>query len=173
MKAIPNTRIILEAIEFAKDAHKGQVRKVTGEDYYLHPVTVAFLVLAFKRSKRITDLLVAAILHDVLEDTDKTFEEVARKFGPFVASLVLELTNDLNEIKRIGKTAYMKAKFVKMSSYGLLIKLCDRLHNMSDQPSKKEKRNTLEIMGHLIAERRNLTRAQLELAEFIILACRK
>ncbi len=171
MRYALDTRRVLEAYTFAEKAHKGQTRRGTNEPYYFHPIAVSLMLLSFKRSHRLTELVIAAVLHDVLEDTKVTFDMICKKFGPFVAGLVLELTNDEAEIARIGKKEYHKAKLTHMSSYALLIKLCDRLHNVSDKPSEQMKKDTTEIMSHLLAKRRNLTMAQLELVTEIQLVC--
>ncbi|MBK3779987.1 HD domain-containing protein [Paraburkholderia aspalathi] len=145
---------LLDAIKFAEKGHAGQKRRGSGADYITHPIAVSYLVAAFKRSKHLVDLLIAAILHDVLEDTELTFEEIARRFGAFVASLVYELKNDDEEIERVGKLEYQSRKVIGISSYALVIKLCDRLHNISDQPTKNMVRDTVELMTRLRAGRK-------------------
>lgn len=145
---------MLKAIQFAIVKHNGQFRKVSGEPYVTHPIAVAELVLKYKRSKHINALVEAAILHDCLEDTDATFVELATEFSPLVASLVLELTSDTNMIKQMGKLEYLKKRLVGMSSYALVDKLCDRLHNISDNPTQKMKDDTRELLVFLKDNRR-------------------
>ncbi len=160
----------LNALLFAMERHEGQTRHGTDLPYITHPIAVSYLVAQFKRSKHLQELVAAAILHDVLEDTPTTFAELAERFTPLVASLVLELTSDQAEIDRIGKREYLKAKMSGMSSYGLTIKLADRLHNISDRPTAKMVRDTLEILAHLQAYRR-LTDPQKTLMERITTIC--
>jgi len=100
--------------------------------------------------------MTAALLHDTVEDCeDVSLQEIAEKFGYYVAALVDELTSDEKEIKKLGKTEYLKNKMAKMSSYGLVIKLSDRLDNVKDLNTtsetfqKKYTKETLEILDHL------------------------
>jgi len=121
-----------DASKFAEKAHKGQVRRFTGNKYFTHPKQVAELVKKYKSSHKIDELVSAALLHDTIEDTGTTGADLEKMFGGLVASLVQELTNDEKELKRLGKTEYMKQKMRNMSSWGLVIKLADRLSNVSD-----------------------------------------
>lgn len=162
--------ILLEAIKFANERHQGQVRKGSGDPYVTHPIAVSYLVAAFKRSKVLIFLLCATILHDILEDTKTTYDELVARFGTFVASLVQELTDDPVEKALLGKLEYQKRKLLKLTSYALLIKLCDRLHNVSDQPTKQMLRDTLELIQHLAANRK-LTRPQAEVVAEISALC--
>lgn len=81
---------ILKAIEFARRAHEGQKRKYTGEDYIWHPIEVATIVSTVEHNE---DMLVAAILHDVVEDTEVEAWEIYKHFGQNVQNLVLDLTD--------------------------------------------------------------------------------
>jgi (p)ppGpp synthase/HD superfamily hydrolase len=168
---VTNIPLVLKAIKLADKSHHGQIRNSTGDPYFYHPIAVGLVVLSYKRSKRLVELICAAILHDTLEDTDLTFEKINRGFGTLVASLVLELTNDDEEIEKIGKLEYHKKKLVGMSSYGLYLKLADRLHNVSDNPSKKMVTETFELMAHL-KKRRKLTKSQSAMVQEIIRICR-
>lgn len=149
---------------------KVKFEKSRGDPYVVHPLEVSYLLAAYKRSKKMDEILAAAILHDTLEDTETNFVELATEFTPLVASLVLELSNDKAEIVKIGKLEYQKKKMLGISNYGLLIKLADRLHNVSDHPSKKMISDTVELMHHL-QENRMLTKTQKRLLEEIILVC--
>jgi GTP pyrophosphokinase len=167
---VANVGLVLKAMQFAEIHHDGQVRKGSGLPYFYHPVAVAIIAATFKQSKHLTELFCAAVLHDGLEDTSLTFEKIAQEFGSLVASLVLELTNDNEEIARIGKLEYHKKKLVGISSYALYIKLADRMHNVSDNPSEKMVTETLELMAHL-KKNRKLTKAQAEMVAEIIRIC--
>lgn len=164
-------KMLLDAIRFANEKHAGQVRRGSGEPYVSHTIAVSYLVAAYKgRSSRLEELLVAAVLHDCLEDTDATFEELAIRFSPLVASLVLELSNDEAKMAKLGKLEYQIKKLLGMSSYALVIKLADRLHNISDHPTQRMVCDTLVLMDRLRKDRR-LSRTQLEMVAAIEAAC--
>lgn len=117
------------AEEFAREKHKGQVRKFNGEPYVNHPIRVRDCLREFTESESI---LCAALLHDTLEDTETSVEDLREIFGEVVANLVVELTSDKEEIKVKGKGPYLTEKMSAMSSDAFLIKLADRLDNVSD-----------------------------------------
>lgn len=147
------TTLLAKAIDFAQQKHANQKRKATRLPYITHLSGVATLVKVFKKSKNIEELVCAGYLHDILEDTDTTEDELLALFGPLVTSLVVEVTNDKEEIKRLGKSKYLQDKMLNMSSYALTLKLCDRLHNVSDSPSKKTLEETRGIIDYLICLR--------------------
>lgn len=156
---------IQEALEYATLMHKGQYRK-NGTEYIEHPIKVANYVSRFKESANIETLIIAAYLHDTLEDTEANYYDIVEKFGPQVASIVLELTTDEDLKNEIGKTRYLEIKMKNMSSWALVIKLCDRLANVSDLGYADEKfRNkymneTIEILSYVI-ENRNLSKTHI------------
>ena len=158
--------LIIKAIQFAADKHRDQVRRESGLPYVVHPTSVAFLLSHFKESKRHDELVVAALLHDTLEDTDTDFIEIAEEFTPLVASLVLELTSDEEEIDEIGKNSYLIKKMIGMSSYALVIKLADRLSNIMDSPSSSYMNDTKFMLKELEAGRQ-LTGTQKDIIEEI------
>jgi (p)ppGpp synthase/HD superfamily hydrolase len=117
---------VLEMIKFAQMAHEGQVRKYTGEPYIVHPLRVAALSGD-----------PAAVLHDVIEDTSVTAEDLRREFGDEVARLVEELSNPSHDPEHKNKPrAERKALDLeharKMSPRAMLIKAADRIDNLSD-----------------------------------------
>jgi (p)ppGpp synthase/HD superfamily hydrolase len=118
-----------KAVKFAKIAHEGQKRKFSGNPYYKHPVRVAETLESVGATE---EAVLAGYLHDVVEDTSYDIADVAERFGPEVASIVLEMTNDEERVDEVGKTEYMKHKMVGMSDEALLVKLADRLDNTSD-----------------------------------------
>ena len=147
--------VIQDALKFAAEKHEGQSR-AGGKEYINHPVSVANSVLAFKESKNIDDLIRAALLHDTIEDTETTQEELEKLFGGLVASLVKELTTDQAEADRIGKDKYLAKKMAGMSSYALVIKLADRLDNVQDiaiaktpEWRAKYKKETEDILDYI------------------------
>lgn len=121
-----------DALEFATQKHKGVYRR-GGAEYITHPKAVADTVERVKpKSHQLNDLKAAAFLHDVVEDAGVTYEEILQAFGPTVMTLVYELTSDEDQLKKHGKTEYLKRKFSEISSWGLVIKLADRLSNVGD-----------------------------------------
>ena len=136
-------RRIREAFEFAREAHASQKRK-TGEPYILHPIAVASIC----GTELMLDAnpVIAAFLHDVVEDTDHTLEEIESRFGHDVAFLVKVLTKQKKdayvETKQVDNYRQMLDS-VQYDIRALLIKLADRLHNMrtlsSMRPDKQMK----------------------------------
>lgn len=123
--------MVEKAYNYAKEKHDGQFRS-SGEPYYTHPVEVAQILADMKMD---VTTIVTAILHDTIEDTDATTEEIEKEFNPTVASLV----NGVSKLTRIesqtleGKQAENFRKLLLAISEDirvLLVKLADRLHNM-------------------------------------------
>lgn len=163
-----------KALEFALQKHKWQKRKWNNIPYYRHPISVAKNIETYKKSKNIELLMTAALLHDTVEDCENvSLQEIAENFGYYVAALVDELTSNEWEIKKLGKTEYLKNKMTHMSSYGLVIKLSDRLDNVRDLSTtsetfqKKYTKETLEILDHLESWVRKLTATHKKLIEQI------
>ena len=131
--------MIRRAFEFAREAHQG-VRRKSGEPYILHPLAVA--KIAVKEIGLGTKSAVAALLHDVVEDTDYTVEDIANLFGPKIASLVDGLTkisevmgsNTTKQAESFRKMILTLADDVRV----ILIKIADRLHNMRTLDSMPE-----------------------------------
>lgn len=117
-------------------------------------------------------MIIAAILHDVLEDTEGKKDQIFEKFGPLVLSLVEELTSDDKEIKRVGKNPYLIQKMINMSSYALVIKLCDRLSNVIDNPTEKYLNDTATMLDEIEKGRPKLSNTHrvimLEIANVLI-----
>lgn len=125
-----------KALEYAVKAHKGQFRS-DGSEYVKHPERVAEFVKKFKKSHNMDALISAAYLHDTIEDTNTTHEDLEKMFGGLIASMVKELTSDKDEISKVGKDEYLAKKMAKMSSWSLVIKLADRLDNVQDIATAK------------------------------------
>lgn len=143
---------IKRAIIFAKSKHRhNPPRKLDGRPYITHPVRVASILKEFQLSDQ--DVLVAAYLHDTLEDTNATFDEIADHFGIRVAKLVQELTSDEVKVHQMGKAKYLLQKMYKMSPDALLIKLADRLDNVSDLNLAYEKKEFDFISKRIIETR--------------------
>ena len=144
------------AYYFAKCKHDEiyQVRKGTGVPYFIHPKGVALIVM---KNCGNCDQIKAALLHDTLEDTHTSDEELRVCFGEHVQSLVRELTNQKYKIEEIGKEAYMTEKLMKLSNEALLVKLADMLYNLNDHPTEAQEVRMLHNISALIADRKDLT----------------
>ena len=153
-----NTPKIQKALNFAIKAHEGQKRK-SGEDYVIHPILVAGITSFFNDNE---DVIIAALLHDVVEDTPYTIYYIKDEFGESVANLVEGLTK-IMEIRgnsllpstsnqKLTKSALTFRKMLIASIEDirvLLIKLCDRTHNMltlDSLPSHKQQRISEETL---------------------------
>ena len=162
--------LITKAFNFAKEAHKG-VRRLSGEPYIMHPIAVARI--ACEEIGLGSTSICAALLHDVVEDTDYTVEDISNIFGPKIAQIVDGLTKISGGI--FGEQASAQAENFKkllltMSEdiRVILIKICDRLHNMrtlDSQPANKQYKiagETLYIYAPL-ANRLGLNKIKTEL----------
>jgi len=144
-----------KAIVFATENHTGQTRKGDGRLYIMHPFSVMSRLYKYKKSKNIILLAICALLHDVVEDTNVTIKEINQVFGSEVATIVSELTSNKAQIIFLGKKDYLRIKLNHISSYSLVIKLCDRLDNvcdldnMSDVFKKKVYNETMYILNGL------------------------
>ena len=153
---------IREAYVFADEAHHGQVRK-SGEPYILHPLAVAEILVNMQMD---VTSIIAALLHDVVEDTTVSLEAVHHKFGQTCAMLVDGLTK-LERIQFKSKEEQQNENYRKMfvamaqDIRVILIKLADRLHNMrtlkfqSEEAQRRIAEETLEIFAFLDAAQRS------------------
>lgn len=144
------------AYYFAKCKHDEvyQTRKGTGVPYFVHPKGVALMVM---KNGGNNDQIRASLLHDTLEDTHTSDEELRICFGEHVQSLVRELTNQRYKIEEMGKEAYMTEKLMRLSNEALLIKLCDMLYNIQDHPTEAQEVRMLHNVANLIENRKDLT----------------
>ena len=162
---------IREAAEFGASAHKGQ-KRLSGEPYIAHPVAAAAILADLRLDG---DTIVAAILHDVIEDTPTPKDQLAARFGAAVAELVDAVTK-LDQIKFKSREEAQAESFRKMllamvrDLRVILVKLADRTHNMRTieamSPPRRRAiaRETLEIYAP-IAERLGLYNMKLELED--------
>ena len=164
--------IIDKAFNFAKQAHKG-VRRLSGEPYIMHPIAVA--QIACEEIGLGSTSICAALLHDVVEDTDYTVEDISNIFGPKIAQIVDGLTKISGGIfgdKASAQAESFKKLLLTMSDdiRVILIKISDRLHNMrtlgSQLPGKQYKiaGETLYIYAPL-ANRLGLNKVKEELED--------
>lgn len=156
-----------KAIAFSIEKHKGQFRKESNLPYIVHPISVFSIVKKYKESKNIDEILASSILHDIIEDTTVSYEELKEIFGKMVADIVLELTNDKSLIKKIGKLDYYQHKLLQLSSYALTIKLSDMLDNITDNPTDKQKEVISKSIDYLV-NNRDLTANQVALCSSIL-----
>ena len=141
---------LFRAFTYADNAHAGQLRK-DGSPYITHPLAVAEIVAELELD---TDSIIAALLHDCIEDTGATHEEIAKLFGATVADLVEGVTKltrvqytskEEEQMENLRKMLMAMAKDIRV----ILIKICDRLHNMRTmeyQSARKQKEKALETM---------------------------
>src|SRR6267142_1848310 len=162
---------IREAAEFGTSAHRGQ-KRLSGEPFIAHPVAAAAILADLRLD---ADTIVAAILHDVIEDTPTPKDQLAARFGADVAELVDGVTK-LDQIKFKSREEAQAESFRKMllamvrDLRVILVKLADRMHNMRTigamAPARRRAiaRETLEIYAP-IAERLGLYNIKLELED--------
>lgn len=168
----PSTDIsmIEKAYKIAKEVHKDQVRK-SGEPYIIHPLWVGIILADLEMDK---ETIVAGMLHDAVEDTDMTLEDITKEFGEEVALLVdgvtklgqLSYSQDKLEVQaeNLRKMFLAMAKDIRV----IIIKLADRLHNMRTlefmTPAKQQEkaRETMDIYAP-IAQRLGISKIKTEL----------
>lgn len=163
------------ALNFATQAHKEQMRK-TGEPYIIHPVEVADILIDLGLDP---DTIIAALLHDVIEDTSVTQEDIKVKFGVGIAEMVEAVTkltriniNSTEDEQAIEQAENIKKLFFAMTKdiRVIMVKLADRLHNMRTMdalpPEKriKKSRETLDIYAPL-AGRMGISNMKCELED--------
>jgi len=166
--------LVSRAFRFSEKSHQGQQR-ASGEPYLSHPLEVAGLLVDFKMD---VTTVTAGLLHDVLEDTDATKDDLQREFGPEIADLV-------DGVTKIGKLAFSSREERQAENFRkmvvamahdlrvLMIKLADRLHNMrtldylAPEKAKKIAQETLDIYAPL-AHRLGMAKVKAELEDLAL-----
>ncbi len=167
-------KLLIKAYNYASSAHENQYRK-SGEKYIIHPVEVAKILAELELD---VDTIAAGLLHDVIEDTDVTFEEIEREFNRDIALLT-------DGVTKLGKLEYkskeetqaenMRKMFLAMGKdiRVVLIKLADRLHNMrtmkhmSPEKAVEKSLETIEIYAP-IANRLGISKIKLEMEDLAL-----
>ena len=173
-KATYNIAEIEKALDFCVEAHAGQ-KRFTNEDYYIHPFSVAKILIEMGMD---TQSVVASLLHDVVEDTDITLNDLQKQFGSEVALLVDGVTKinrlsfttkEQQQAENLRKMLIAMGKDIRV----IIIKLADRLHNMRTLDAMKERKQleksveTLEIYAP-IAHRLGIRSVKEELEDLAI-----
>ena len=156
---------IAQAKRFASRKHgeTGAIRKATGQPYIVHPEGVAALV---KENGGDDEQIQAAWLHDTIEDTGATYDDIAEKFGKRVADIVSEVTNKPH-LKKSEKEAYMTKKLKNLSHDALLVKLCDMRYNYYDYAPIEQRMRIEKNIKELMSSR-ELTKEEWQLCEEIL-----
>ena len=145
-------KLIRECYQYAVNKHFGQ-KRISGEDYIYHPLNVAYILIDIKADAK---CICAALLHDTIEDTDSTKEELEKLFGSDIAMLVDGVTK-INKLKFSSDSEQVAANQRKIlvglseDVRVIIIKLADRLHNMRTlyvmSPEKQKKKAKVLIYG--------------------------
>ena len=166
--------VIEQAIEYAQDKHKEQKRK-DGSPYIIHPLAVAEIVAEMGLD---TDAILGALLHDCIEDTDASYEDIAKRFGSTTAELVEGVTkltranfssSEEQQMENLRKMFMAMSKDIRV----VLIKIADRLHNMRTMqyqtPAKQisKCRETMDIYAPL-AHRLGMQKMKWELEDIAL-----
>lgn len=164
--------LVKRAINFASSKHASQIRKLDGRPYFDHPTRVAAIV---KHHIPDSDLVAAALLHDVVEDTATSVLDIQKLFNPRVASLVGQVTSDTQALKAMGKPLYLARKLRQIDAQAFFLKLADRFDNLSDlhlMTPEKAAKYALETHIMVVGSIRPITGAQRNLLNKIIAKAR-
>ena len=164
-------KLVVKAFHFAETAHEGQLRN-SGEKFFIHPYNVALILADLNMD---TATIIAGLLHDVIEDTNNSYEKIEEEFGIEIADLIdgvtkLKMlqykTKQENQAENLRKMVLAMAKDIRV----IIVKLADRLHNMrtleymTDEKKKEKALETLEIYAPL-AHRLGISKIKWELED--------
>ena len=167
-----NTTVIRKAYMFARNAHEGQ-KRMSGEPFFIHPLETAIILAQLKADK---ETIIAALLHDVVEDTHHALSEIEEQFGSEIMFLVQGVTKlgalygkEMDHVEDIKNIFVSTSKDIRV----ILIKLADRLHNMRTlefQSNKKQKVIAQETMDIYVpvANRMGIFKVQVELEDLCL-----
>ncbi len=163
--------LLVKAYTFGEAAHEGQYRN-SGEKFFTHPVSVAMILADLNMD---TATIIAGLLHDVIEDTNNTYESIVERFGEEIADLIDGVTKlkklkykteQENQAENLRKMVLAMSKDIRV----IIVKLADRLHNMrtleymTDEKKKEKALETLEIYAP-IAHRLGISKIKWELED--------
>lgn len=146
------SEVVTNALIFATQAHGGQQRKYSGEPYITHPIEVMMLVRGADGTE---EMQAAALMHDVVEDTEVSIQEICDLFGGEIATLVYELTEPEWEGNRSTRKQFERARLAEVSAEAQTIKLADLISNTRSIVERdpkfakvylQEKRDLLAVM---------------------------
>lgn len=165
--------LINKAVYWAKKYHGKQKRK-SGEPYYSHPLEVAYMISNYNLT---TEIVIASILHDIVEDTEVTVEMIHGTFGERIAEMVDRLTRDRPDGTKLSVDQVLNNAYQLKDKEVLLIKLFDRLHNIQTIGSmnieKMEKiTNETLINFVLLSEYLELTSTGKKVQELCLQVCK-
>ena len=147
---LPAIRLISEAAELAARRHNGMARKGRGNEPYINHLAEVANLLAAATDGADAELVAAGWLHDVIEDTDATREELARKFSDRIASLVVECTDDMS-LPKAERRRRQVVDAPKKSASARLIKIADKISNVGarihSDPTTEERADLADYTG--------------------------
>ncbi|MBN2016019.1 bifunctional (p)ppGpp synthetase/guanosine-3',5'-bis(diphosphate) 3'-pyrophosphohydrolase [Candidatus Dojkabacteria bacterium] len=133
IRTLSSQKNIISSLKLARKAHSGQKRD-EGQDFFIHPVRIANCLINELSTKN-PDLIIAGILHDVVEDSETTINDIQNKFGKRVSTIVEIITRDPKKETKIEK----HKRLMKKSAEIKLVKAVDRLDNMRSMPYRVDR----------------------------------
>ncbi|XP_011184209.1 guanosine-3',5'-bis(diphosphate) 3'-pyrophosphohydrolase MESH1 [Zeugodacus cucurbitae] len=166
MEVLHPTAKLMQGLQFAARAHRTQLRKDNETPYINHPINVA-TILAVEGGISDETVLIAALLHDTVEDTDVTFEDIETHFGEEICGIVREVTDDKTLEKQERKRLQIEHAATS-SKKAKLVKLADKLDNLRDLGRKApigwslERQEQYYVWAKKVVDNMRGTNAELE-----------